>query len=71
MAATGNSAYYRFRIRDSKLERLFDLGQFRRFQDMSASEGGSSWTGLGPADTPLFIRDISTQEIYALDLDLP
>lgn len=37
------------------------LGQF----------GPSSWTGLGPGDSPLFVRDISTQEIYALDLELP
>jgi len=32
---------------------------------------GGSWSGLGPGDTPLFVRDISTQEIYAIDLQLP
>ena len=30
-----------------------------------------SWTGLGPNQTPLFVRDLSTQEIYALDWQLP
>jgi hypothetical protein len=30
-----------------------------------------SWVGLGPDDTPLLMRDKSTQEIYRLDLDLP
>ncbi len=30
-----------------------------------------SWSGLAPDGTPLFVRDISTQEIYALDLQLP
>jgi len=32
---------------------------------------GGSWSGLGPGDTPLFVRDVSTQEIYALDVELP
>jgi len=29
------------------------------------------WTGLTPDDSPMFLRDTSTREIYALDLDLP
>ena len=29
------------------------------------------WTGLGPDDTPLLVRDISSQEIYALDWQAP
>jgi len=29
------------------------------------------WLGLTPDDSPLLARDISTQEIYALDVDLP
>jgi len=29
------------------------------------------WLGLAPDDSPLFARDIGTQEIYALDVDLP
>lgn len=29
------------------------------------------WTGLTPDDTPMFLRDTSTREIYALDMDLP
>jgi len=27
--------------------------------------------GLAPGEIPLFVRDISTKEIYALDLQLP
>jgi hypothetical protein len=27
------------------------------------------WTGIAPDGSPLFIRDISTQEIYAVELD--
>jgi hypothetical protein len=29
------------------------------------------WFGLAPDDSPLFARDISTQEIYALEMDWP
>jgi len=30
-----------------------------------------TWSGLTPDGTPIFVRDISTQEIYALDLQFP
>jgi hypothetical protein len=29
------------------------------------------WSGLTPDGLPLFTRDISIQEIYALDVELP
>jgi hypothetical protein len=29
------------------------------------------WYGLAPDDSPLILRDAATQEIYALDLELP
>jgi eukaryotic-like serine/threonine-protein kinase len=35
------------------------------------SDPWASWLGLGPDDAPLLMRDESTQEIYALDLQLP
>jgi hypothetical protein len=31
----------------------------------------STWFGLAPDDSPLVTRDISTQEIYALEMDWP
>ena len=65
---TKNSAYYRLRVSDSKLDRVADLTKLRQFP---AQFAGGPWTGLGPGETPLFVRDISTQEIYALDVDLP
>jgi Tol biopolymer transport system component len=65
---TQNPGYYRFRIKDSKLERLVDLKGIRTFPEQF---GPGSWTGLGPNEIPLFVRDLSTQEIYALDLELP
>lgn len=35
------------------------------------SDPWASWLGLDPEDAPLLMRDQSTQEIYALDLQLP
>jgi serine/threonine protein kinase/Tol biopolymer transport system component len=61
-----DSGYFRLRISDSKVERLADLKKLRKFSDPFSGY----WTGLGPGDTPLIARDISTQEIYALDLQL-
>ena len=29
------------------------------------------WSGITPDGSPLFVRDVSTDEIYALDLELP
>jgi Tol biopolymer transport system component len=30
-----------------------------------------TWAGIAPDGSPLFVRDISTQELYALDVQLP
>jgi Tol biopolymer transport system component len=65
-----NNGFYRLRIRDSKLEKLADLKQIRVFPDPFGGTG-SSWTGLGLGETLLVPRDISTQEIYAFDLQFP
>jgi serine/threonine protein kinase/Tol biopolymer transport system component len=61
-------AYHRVRIADAKMETIVDLKKIRTFPSQF---GPGSWTGLGPGDTPLFVRDTSAQEIYALDLELP
>jgi hypothetical protein len=29
------------------------------------------WSGRAPDGSPLFVRDASTQEVYALDVNLP
>ena len=66
---TPNPDYYRVRIKDSTLERLLSLKDMRTFPEQFGGIG--PWTGLGPGENPLCVRDLSTQEIYALDLDLP
>jgi serine/threonine protein kinase len=49
-------------------------GQAQRLESVKDVPRGSdpwaSWLGLAPDDTPLLMRDESTQEIYALDLQL-
>ena len=55
----------RVRVRDRKLERAADLKNFRQ-----AGYYGV-WLSLAPDDSPLLLRDTGTQEIYALDWQVP
>jgi hypothetical protein len=57
---------YRIRVADHNLELVASLQGIR----LSPTYGGSL-TGLASDDSPLVARDVGTQEIYALDLDLP
>ena len=59
-------ALYRVRMSDHGLERIVDLKGIRL-----AIGAIGSWCGLAPDDTPLILRDVGTQEIYSLDLQLP
>jgi eukaryotic-like serine/threonine-protein kinase len=61
------SRFFRLRISDARLDKVADFENTHRFPDQFLG----SWSGLGPADEPLLVRDLSTQEIYALDLQLP
>jgi serine/threonine protein kinase/Tol biopolymer transport system component len=58
--------YFRVQVPGGKLERVVSLQGF-------PAAGGpfGIWTGLGPGDSPLFVRDASIQEIYALDWEAP
>jgi hypothetical protein len=58
--------FYRFHVADSRLERVVSLKDTPRFYG-----NWGPWTGLAPDGSPLFVRDISNQEIYALDWQLP
>jgi len=57
----------RFRIADTSLERLGSLKDIPRTGIILSW----NWVGLAPDDSPLVLRDIGTQEIYALDVELP
>jgi Tol biopolymer transport system component len=56
----------RVRIKDRKLERIGNLRQFRR--TIGAER---CWSGLGPDDSLLVLRDTGGQEIYGLDWEAP
>jgi eukaryotic-like serine/threonine-protein kinase len=57
---------FRIRISDRRLDWVAS------FKDMRRAIGVmGSWAGLTPDNSPLLVRDIGTQEIYALDVDLP
>jgi eukaryotic-like serine/threonine-protein kinase len=59
-------AIYRVRATDRKVERVVGLKGYRR-----ASGFYGSWMGLAPDDSPLLLRDVGVQEIYALDWETP
>ena len=65
---TRNAAVFRVRIRDQKLERVGNLEGFRRAESAVLKW---PWIGLAPDGSPLLVRDIGTQEIYALDWQAP
>jgi hypothetical protein len=65
---SGKNGFFRLRIPDGKLEKVADLSKIRQYR---AQFGPGSWTGLAPGNIPLVPRDISTQEIYAFDLEMP
>jgi Tol biopolymer transport system component/DNA-binding winged helix-turn-helix (wHTH) protein len=59
-------AVFRVRIADRKTEEIASLKDVRQ-----TGFRGAIWMGLAPDDSPLLLRDIGTQEIYALDLQIP
>jgi Tol biopolymer transport system component len=60
-------AFRRIKVGGTRSESLFTLMGIPLF--FSSVVG--TWSGLAPDGTPLFTRDASTEEIYALDVDLP
>jgi Tol biopolymer transport system component len=63
-----DAGFYRLRIRDRKLERLLSLKNIRR---VAWPSWMGPWSGVTPDNSPLALRDIGTQEIYALDWEAP
>jgi Tol biopolymer transport system component/predicted Ser/Thr protein kinase len=58
--------YFRVQISDRKLEQVLSLKGFQ-----AAVGPFGNWSGLAPDESPLFVRDASIQEIYALDWEAP
>jgi Tol biopolymer transport system component len=64
--AGGDPAISRLRIADRKLERVTSLKDFRR-----VIFSLYPWLGLTPEGDPLLMRDVGSQEVYALDFEAP
>jgi eukaryotic-like serine/threonine-protein kinase len=63
---TENPFCLRVKLGSHNPEKLFSLNGLRRFLWI-----WGSWSGQAPDDSRLFVRDASTQDIYALDVDFP
>ncbi len=59
-------AFYRIRISDLHLETIVKIGDVRRYYGPFGP-----WAGIASDGSPLLVRDISNEEIYSLDLQLP
>jgi len=57
---------FRLRLADHKVEKVASLKNFRR-----AVWGNLPWFGLTPKNEPLVLRDVGSQEVYALDFEEP
>jgi Tol biopolymer transport system component/DNA-binding winged helix-turn-helix (wHTH) protein len=57
----------KLRLSDGKAENVGDIKGVGRLTTGTIV----AWFGLAPDDSPLFARDISTSEIFALDVDWP
>ena len=66
--AKGNCPIIRLRMNDRKTEEIADS---RKIWRVSSVSEGCGWVGLGPGDSPMVTRDISAQEIYALEMEWP
>ena len=63
---SNDQSYRRLKVGDTRSEEAVSLKNLRRY---FSSIG--LWSGLAPDGTPVFVRDVSAQEIYALDVQLP
>ena len=57
----------RVKLGAAQSEELFSLSELPRFQGMFSGV----WSGLAPDNSRLYARDLSTQEIYSLEVQLP
>src|SRR5215467_9608543 len=57
----------RSQVGKTRSELLVDLKALTRFKSRAAGP----WSNIAPNGSALFVRDLSTDELYALDLELP
>jgi hypothetical protein len=59
-------AMYSIRVKDHKIEKLVDISGIP-----TTGAWWGYWDAVAPDGSPLILRDISLNEIYALDFDAP
>jgi eukaryotic-like serine/threonine-protein kinase len=64
---TEHPTYRRVKIGQTHSELIADLKGLLQYSDAPAH----GWSGIAPDGAALFVRSLSSNEIYALDLDLP
>ncbi len=64
--STTEAAFIRVKVGQTRSEFLIDLKDMRRYGGY-----GWAWSGIAPDDSALLVRDVSSDEIYSLDLELP
>jgi Tol biopolymer transport system component len=64
---TTHPNFRRVKVGQTQSELLADLKDLHRLGSFAVGQ----WSGLAPDSSPLFVRDLSTSEIYALELQLP
>ena len=67
IAFTENATFRRVKVGQNHSELLADLKGLLRYSSPPAFQ----WSGIAPDGSALFARDLSTDEVYALDLELP
>jgi hypothetical protein len=59
------TTYRRVKLGQNQSEFVADLKDLHRYV------GFGAWSGLAPDGSPLFVLDVSDNEIYRLDVELP
>jgi Tol biopolymer transport system component len=66
-AQDANYRIVRLRLSDRRIENVAELSNVGRLTVGTFTQ----WFGIAPDNSPLFARDISTQEIYTLEMEWP
>ena len=67
IAFSDHPTFQRIQVGQTRSELLSDLKALTRFKSRAAGP----WSNVAPDGSALFVRDLSIDEIYALDLELP
>jgi Tol biopolymer transport system component/DNA-binding winged helix-turn-helix (wHTH) protein len=67
IAFSDHPTFRRIQVGQTRSELLADLKALTRFKSRAAGP----WSNVAPDGSALFVRDLSTDEIYALGLELP